>query len=306
MKFVILLEILFELLSKKSVSAKTLAEKYELSVRTIYRYMETLESAGVPLYTTRGKHGGFSIVDTYRLPSTFMTETEYRETIDALTSFESSLPSKALQSAILKLQSSVKYHSTDVDIKSGNLIIDAGPWGDAIGYKNKLTIIKKCIDENLELEISYHDRNGEITERVIEPHLILFKQGLWYVYAYCHLRNDFRFFKTGRIAKAIITNNRFARKKIDTSALPLDFWNSVNGVETVMEISPAIVSDVEEWIGVENVSKDKDKYIARATLPLDNGLVSKILSFGKGIKVISPSELKDQITDAIEQLKELY
>ena len=195
MKYEIMIRILFDLLSKKCVKATYLADKYEVSTRTIHRYINCLELAGIPIYTVRGNQGGFSIVDTFKLSSSFMTEKEFEQTISALTSFHQSVPNQVLESAINKLKAVIKNESSGFNIKSGDLIIDAGPWGDTIGYKNKLITINQAVESNKQLSMIYHDRNGTVSERVVDPHIIVFKQGLWYVYAYCHLRNEFRFFK---------------------------------------------------------------------------------------------------------------
>ena len=298
MKFEIMLGILFELLSKKCVKASYLAEKYEVSVRSIHRYINGLEMAGVPIYTLRGNQGGFAIIDTFKFASTFLTRNEYEQTINALSAITSSVPDKVLSSAINKFKSSVRNEFSGFDIKSGNLIIDAGPWGDTVGYKSKLVVIQTAIEETKKLLIKYHDRNGDVTERVIEPHVIVFKQGLWYVYAYCHLRNEFRFFKTGRIEHATILSEKFNRRNIHDQDLPLNFWhNSVEASEITMQISKNCLSDVEEWLGIENVKSIGGKHFATVKLPFDKGLVSKIMSYGDGIKVLSPIELVDEIKE---------
>ena len=191
---------------------------------------------------------------------------------------------------------------TGIDIKSGNLIIDAGPWGDAVGYKVKLSILQKCIESCNLLSITYHDRNGDITERVIEPHVIVFKQGLWYVFAYCHLRNEFRFFKTGRIHSANLLKTTFVRQNIDKVDVPLDYWNTTKEVFNVkLIVNKTVLSDVEEWLGIENVELVNGEYYANIKLPIDNGLISKILGFGDGVKVIEPKFLKEKIIEIIPE-----
>ncbi len=306
MKFEIMLSILFELLSRKTISAKYLAEKYEVSTRSIYRYISALENAGVPLYSTQGKNGGFSIVDSYRLSSTFLTKDEFEKAINVLNGVKEGMNDKTLESVITKLKGSVKFEYSGFDVKGGNLIIDAGPWGDAVGYKQKLALIQKSIDERLPLEITYHDRSGNLSNRIIEPHVIVFKQGLWYVYAYCRKREDFRFFKTGRIEKANLLATPFVRREINNSELPLNWHESVPCEEVEMLVDKSVLSDVEEWLGVENVSYQKGKYVAYAKLPYDLGLVSKIMSFGKGITVLSPQKLVDEIKSSAKELLKNY
>ncbi len=307
MKYEIMIRILFDLLSKKCVKASYLADKYEVSTRTIHRYINCLELAGIPIYTVRGNQGGFSIVDTFKLSSTFMTEKEFEQTISALTSFHQSVPNQVLESAINKLKAVIKNETSGFNIKSGDLIIDAGPWGDAIGYKSKLSVIQKSLDQNKKLKISYHDRNGDVTERTIEPHVIVFKQGLWYIFAYCELREDFRFFKIGRIESANLLPDSFTRRDLTEADLPLNFWHeNMDTCDIVFEVDKKCLSDVEEWLGIENVNHYKDKYIATAKLPFDSGLISKVMSYGNGIKVIEPKELKDKIILATEEILKSY
>lgn len=307
MKFEIMLGVLFELLSKKCVKAQYLAYKFEVSVRSIHRYINCLELAGVPIYTIRGSNGGFAVIDTFKLTSSFMTEKEFNETINALTAICDSVPNKILNSAVNKLKSTIKNERSQLNLKSGNLVIDAGPWGDAVGYKNKLTIIQKSIEDCQKLYVKYHDRNGEITDRIIEPHIIVFKQGLWYVFAFCNLRNEFRFFKTGRIEQANVLEEKFTRRDLSAIEIPLNFWeNSIESTDVMLEIDKTCLSDVEEWLGIENVSLINGKHIASVKLPYDNGLVTKIMSYGSGIKVISPQNLIDDVKKCAKQIMEKY
>ena len=307
MKFEIMFGILMELLAKKCVTASYLAEKFGVSRRSVYRYISAVENAGVPIYHLRGQDGGFGIMDTYKITSTFMTVNEFEQVIKALTAITEGIPDKVLDSAIMKLKATVKNEFSGFDIKSGNLIIDGGPWGDAQGYKSKLLVIKQCIEDKKQLFIRYHDRSGKVTERVIDPYLIVFKQGLWYVYAYCNLRKTFRFFKTGRIERAAVLDSAFIRQDISRQELPLDFWhNNTAARDVVLEISPKCLSDAEEWLGIENVHSERDKYIARIKLPYDDGLVSKIMGYGDGIKVLSPKELQDKIKECAAGLIKLY
>ncbi|MBP5466461.1 MAG: YafY family transcriptional regulator [Clostridia bacterium] len=296
MKFEIMTDILFDLLANRNVKASELARKYGVCTRTIFRYLNCLDGAGVPLYTVRGRNGGIRLVDTYRMSSTFMTVKEFEQVINSLTAIVSGVPDKTLASAINKLKATVKPEYGGFDVKSGNLIIDGGPGGDTVGYKAQLPVIEKSLNETIELFIRYHDRNGTVSERTIEPHVIVFKQGIWYIYAYCRLRNEFRFFKTGRIETAVIRDKKFVRRDLSEQDLPLDFWhNSVKAERVVMEIDKSVLSDVEEWLGIENVKQNGDKFFADVSLPFDDGLVSKIMSYSSGLKVLSPDTLKDKI-----------
>ena len=261
----------------------------------------------MPIYSIRGANGGFAVVDTYKLSSTFMTQKEYELTINSLLAIAENMPDKILTGVIDKLKANCRNESSGFDLKSGTLVIDASPWGDTNGYKSKIAVLKDSIEKNKKLIISYHDKNGEITLRTIDPHLIVFKQGLWYVFAYCYLRKEFRLFKVGRIEHATILDQTFVRQDISNLTLPLDFWHDkYNKVNILLEISKKVKSDVEEWLGIENIYERNGKIYAEATLPFDNGLVSKIMSYGNGIKVLEPSQLKEQIINASKLILEQY
>ena len=305
MKYELMLRILFELLSKRTVQATYLAQKYEISVRTVYRYIECIEYAGVPIYTKRGNTGGFCIMENYRLPAGFLTKTEYTEVISALKGLNEHVENKTITTVINKLLSLIKKEYYNVDIKSGHLIIDSSSWADANEYKDKLTLIENSIENKLMIEINYLDRNGEKSVRLIEPHNIVLKQGLWYVFAYCNLRNEFRLFKIGRIEKLTLLKETFEKRPIP-EILPFENWYLADNTELVeFEVDEKIAPDVEEWLGVNNVKKG-DKITAKANLPIDDILIGKILSFGDGLRVVSPKHLKDDIKKKIQNIIKYY
>lgn len=305
MKTEVLISLLFDLLAEKQISAPQIAKRYGVSTRTALRYIDTLSLAGVPVVATRGQSGGFSILDTYKLPAGFLTKEEYEAVIDALTAVNGQLNSAKLRSGTEKLRATTKKSDRPLQISSGNLIIDAGHWGDTGMYKKKLTFAEQCIEESKVMFIRYHDRTGETSERFIEPHALLFKQGLWYIYAFCRLRQAFRFFKLGRIEQAKATEETFSRRempKADFSA----WYGAGQSVLARFEIKKSALSDFEEWVGIENIRENNGNYFAEVALPDDSGLVSKILTFGTGIKVLSPPELKEKVINAAKSVAAHY
>ena len=123
MKYEIMLRILFELLSKKCVKASYLANKYEVSVRSIHRYINCLELAGVPIYTVRGNNGGFAIMDTYKLGATFMTQKEFEQTITTLTAITNSVPNAELNSVINKLKATSRHEYETLILRAEILLL---------------------------------------------------------------------------------------------------------------------------------------------------------------------------------------
>ena len=307
MKIQYLIEILFLLLSREKVSAKYVAERFSISVRTAYRYFDEL-SLCVPIYNERGRNGGYSISKTYKIPSTYLGVDESDFLLNLLNGMNNEVTSPILQRIIDKLTSIAKKSKSNLTIDFGNLVIDGGPWGNTDSYKETLTFLESCIENREQITIDYRDREGLSSRREIEPHTIILKQGLWYCYAYCHLRNEFRLFKVGRIEGANLTGKTFTRRSTDNLKDALkDWYESLDCEEMELVLDPTVKADVEEWLGVDKVfTKSNGEIIANANLPIDDTVSSKILSFGNKVKVVSPIKLKEMVIKTAKAVTELY
>lgn len=302
-----LIEILFILLSRDKTTAKYIAERLNCSIRTVYRYVDKL-SICVPIYNTLGRNGGFAISDTYKIPSAFFTKEESDFLKNLLNGIKSELNSPMLEKIIDKISSISKNSEKAQSIDFGNLILDGGPWGNTESYKQTLAFLEKAIEDTSIISIGYRDREGVLTEREIEPHTIILKQGLWYCYAYCHMREKFRLFKIGRIEKAKDTGKNFERRSTENLKETLKEWYDTLKSETVdLEVDLTAKADVEEWLGVDKVFTTSNGLIkASANLPIDEVLASKILSFGNKVKVVSPISLKKKIAQIAKEVADNY
>ena len=307
MKIQALIEILFILLSKNKVSAKYLAERLGVSLRSVYRYIDEL-SIALPIYNTRGRNGGFSVSETYKLPASFFTKEESEFLTGVLNGMNNEVNSQILSKILDKITAITKKSNENTTLDFGNLIIDGGPWGNVEGYKESVTFFENAIENKKIVRISYLSRNGIISERDVEPHTLILKQGLWYVYAYCLSRKEFRLFKLGRIEKANDTGKVFIRRSIEKIKETLNEWYENLSVESVsLKIDKTAKADVEEWLGVDKISKLKDgNIVANFNLPIDDILVGKILSFGNKVKVEEPKLLKKLVKTAAEEVIKLY
>lgn len=295
MKFQIMLGILFTLLNKRKVSATELAAKYDCSPRSIYRYVDEMTIAGIPIDVIRGANGGIYISDAFKLPKGFLSKEEYGRTIAALYAMYDQLDDPTLLSAINKLSSQAKQEKCDLTL-SGNILVDSGTWGDSTRFSQKLSLMERAIEGHIAVEIDYVSREGKHTQRKILPHLLVLKQNLWYVYAYCTTRDAFRLFKLGRIRTLFETEETFQPIPFSREDVPLQFWHDGNeGIFVTFAVLPEALACAEEWLGIENIVKREDGYFAEVTLPDDESLIGKILSMGAGVKVLSPESLKQRI-----------
>ncbi|MBQ9728628.1 MAG: YafY family transcriptional regulator [Clostridia bacterium] len=308
MKFYYLLDILFELLAKRKVTATYLAEKHDISVRSVYRYVDLL-SINVPIYVKRGRDGGICISDSYKLPVGFMTKEEYESAMEALDAMYSQLPEERFLAAKHKLSAQIKTETRDLTLSGeiGSILVDSGTWGDTRTFSEKVRLFQECIRDKTVVEIEYHSRAGEKTQRKIEPHVLVFKQGVWYVFAFCYKQRAFRLFRLGRIFSSLKTAETFRRRPFEREDIPLRYWiTDSNSVDARFEISEGAFADAQDWLGGENLRKKDEKWYADVTLPDDEALVRKIIGLGSGIKVLSPDFLKERVASAAKNIAELY
>ena len=307
MKYEILIEILFLLLSRDKVSAKYIADKFGISLRTVYRYIDEL-SVPVPIYNVRGRNGGYSIADTFKLSSSFLTKEDKDYLISVLKNLDKTVDSNRLKRIITRIEAVSNKNDKEVPLNFGNLIIDGSAWGSTDAYKQTLSLIQKCIENCTLLRITYGSRKGDSTERIIEPHTLLLKQGLWYCYAFCTLRNEFRLFKIGRIESALILDKTFERRDIGNLEETFAEWyQNLSMVDLDIEIDESIRHDVEEWLGVDKVYTSSTGIVkASCKVPHNNDVTAKILSFGDKIKVINPVELKKEVISVMKKTLKIY
>ena len=306
MKYQIMLKIMMLLLSKRKITAKEIAERYDISVRSVYRYVEELNVCGVPVDVARGRYGGLTIADTFRLPTGYFTREEYAAAINALDAMASQVHSESLDSAREKLASRQKNERADLSV-SGNIIVDGGTWGDTKKFSDKMQVVEEAMHGAKSLMIDYISREGEHSRRVIDPHVLIFKQNVWYVYAFCHTKQEFRTFKIGRIRKASFTGGTFEKRQIKRSEIPLDFYYPEGKlIPVTLEIAKADLPDVEEWLGIDNIEPRGNSFVAEVTLPDDSRLLSMILSYGGAVKVLSPLSLKEKVISAAGNILKQY
>lgn len=302
MKYDVMMKILMLLLQKRKLTATEIADRYDVSVRSVYRYIEELTVCGVPVDVARGRYGGITIADTFRLPAGYFTREEYSATINALDAMASQISDEHLISARAKLESRQKSEKREMSV-CGNVIVDGGTWGDSAKFSEKMHVCEQAVNECKSLHIDYISRGGEHTKRTIDPHVLIFKQNVWYVWAFCHAKQEFRTFKIGRIKSASFTGKEFKKREFTRDDIDLNFnRKSDELIDVTLKIEKSSLADAEEWLGIDNIEPRGNGFIARLTLPDDNVLVNKILSYGGAVSVVEPAELKARVKDAARKI----
>lgn len=306
MKVQILLQILFRLLRTRKANAAELARETEVSERSIHRYVEELSVAGVPIDIIRGRKGGICLPDTYRLPSNFFTKEEYAAAVNALSALYEQLHDDALRTALEKLTRQQKSDARDLTL-SGNILVDSGTWGDAYGFSETLKFLESAAEARACVDMTYVDREGTVSRRTVEPHLLIYKQNIWYLYAWCRKRDSFRLFRVGRIRGARDTGERFERRHFERADLPLKFrFEDKELVRLRLAVQKAALPDVEEWLGMGSVRAEGEEIFAEAEVPDGGVLLSKLLSFGGSVRVLEPPHIAAQLRERAAAVCGLY
>ncbi|MCI9447774.1 MAG: YafY family transcriptional regulator [Lachnospiraceae bacterium] len=198
--------ILSILLQKSIVTAPYLAERFEVSRRTISRDIEDLCKAGIPIATRQGVNGGISIMEDYKIDKTLLTDTELRDVLAGLRSLESVNTTNRYGQLMEKLSAG----SSDFMAGNQSVLIDLSSW-----YKDslapKIEQIRTAIEDGRELTFVYYSPKGE-SSRCIEPYYLIFRWSSWYVWGWCKQREDFRLFKLNRMEELSVLGKAFARR----------------------------------------------------------------------------------------------
>lgn len=289
-----LFEILYILLQKKKVTAKELAEKFEVSTRTIYRDIETLSSANIPIYMSKGKDGGISILEEYVLNKSILSEEEQNQILFALQSLEKM--NVQTDKDVLEKMSTIFNKKVNDWIK-----IDFSNWSSS--KENTFQIIKSAILNKQLIEFTYYNSASEENLRIVEPLQIWFKDKSWYLISYCRLKKDYRFFKLTRMKKIKLLEEHFEREMPKLQEEKRNLKNILLELEISKEISYRVYDEFESN---EITKKDDGNFIIKVEFPENEWVYSFILSFGEYVKVLSPEYAKNIVKEKLIKTLENY
>lgn len=303
-----MLGIIVLLLNRDKISAKKLSERFEVSVRTIYRDIESINMAGIPIVSHAGSKGGFGILENYRLDRQILSIEDMTSIITALKGVGTSLGDNDLDNIAEKILSLVPREKIEtVNKHFEEIVIDIAAWGFREKSKEYLKILQSAISENYLVKFSYRNMRGEILQRIVEPMTVIFKGYAWYLFAFCKARNDYRLFRLSRMDNLEIVNQKFQRRNISYKEYFSNPENIVTTVDLVLKFSPEVRIRVEEYFeeGVVKYTSD-GSMIVSISFPEDEWVYSTILSFGEYVEVISPPHIRKIVSEKADKISSIY
>lgn len=300
MKIDRLIGILAILLQQDKVTAPYLAEKFEVSRRTINRDIEAICKAGIPLVTTQGQNGGISIMDGYRVDRTLLTSSDMKAILAGLRSLDSVCGTNRYQQLMEKFSAG----NSNLLISGGHIAIDLSSW-----YKSslspKIELIQSAIEGNRKIGFNYYSPKGE-SRREIEPYLLVFQWSSWYVWGYCGDKRDYRMFKLNRMLELVCTGEIFEARELPEFKIEND--NIFRGsLEVTALFEPEFKWRLIEEYGPDSFEEQADgKLLFRFWFMDKESTFGWLLSFGNHVELISPAELRDEMGKIVKEIAKKY
>ena len=300
MKIDRLIRILSVLLQEEKTTAPELAERFEVSRRTIDRDIEDLCRAGIPIQTTQGTGGGISIMVGYRMDRTILTSKDMQMILAGLRSLDSVSGSSYYSQLMEKIRAGSSEFVTGRD----SLLIDLSSW-----YKDslapKIETIQDAIGDRHLIRFRYYAPSGE-SERMVEPYYLVFRWSSWYLWAWCRDRKDFRLFKLNRMDHVCKTETVFECRK---AALP-DLSNEKifpGGIRVKVLFSPEMKWRLVEEFGPECFTESDDgRLLFTADYTDMDNLITWMMTFGDKAEVLEPKEAREKIVQMAQKMITIY
>ena len=292
-----LFKMVYYLLEKGRATAPELSEKFEVSIRTIYRDIDVISSAGIPIYATQGKNGGIFIDDGFTMDKSFFTEEEREHILNALQGIIAT-DGKNADELLTKLGALFQMKFTNW------IEVDFSDWVQNKPTQDIFNLIKNAIFGKNVISMKYYGGNGKITERRVKPLKLIFKSKSWYLYGFCLMRNDYRFFKLTRIKSLEILTETF---------LPIPIPSNI---ESQIKIEKAINAKLkfdkhaafrvyDEFTDQVTEDEQGNLYV-QVDLPDNDILYSYIFSFAEHVEILEPQSLRERINAKIEEMQKKY
>jgi predicted DNA-binding transcriptional regulator YafY len=291
-----LFEIIYILLERGTVSARELSERFEVSVRTVYRDVEHLSTSGIPVYMAKGRNGGIRLLPNFVLDKTVLTKKEKDEILASLAGLSATGRQEA-DEALQKLaplfgQSDCNWIEVD---------FNGWSWGETL--RERFSLIKDAILIRQPLSFTYYGTSGEQTTRVIEPLRLVFRGQAWYVYGYCRTRGEDRFFKLTRMEDIVRLDELFTRtapEKITRPALPQP---SLAKLEVVFKAHPSMAYRIYDEYPHNCIRKEPDgSLVVSVKLTEGEWLLPYLVSYGEHIELLEPANLRQELCTKLETL----
>lgn len=311
MKIDRLLGILSVLANTDRITIKELAERFEVSKRTIFRDLDTLNQSGVPIVAYSGIGGGVSLLEGYKLKNNILSKDDIKNIFTALNGLMSIDEGNDLTNLMAKLVP----EETSMIFSESDYVIDLSSWFQDSITQEKVSDLHKAIKNRKCIYLEYISKRSR-RARIIHPYKLVFKQAYWYLYAFCEDNQEFRLFKVNRIATYKIMDTSFSYKMVEKIDFKKDFGiglffseNQKSLFEVILEYditNEFFITDKIDAKFFHRMNSKKDKGQIIFSVSDLEWAADLVFSLQDKVKVIAPSELKEILKARIKRINEIY
>ncbi len=308
MKIDRLVSIIMILLDKEKIGAKELADMFEVSPRTIYRDIDAINMAGIPICSTAGVGGGFEILQSYKIDKNVFSSADLSTILMGLSSISNMVRGNELINALTKVKSFIPAEKVkDIELRANQIRIDWSTWISNSNIQQNMEIIQASLQESRLISFEYVAHHGQKSMRTVEPYQLVLKNSNWYFQGYCYKRNDFRLFRLSRILKIHMEKDTFIPRNFEKSTLDFEEIFDVIPIRIKLRIHESIMDRLLDYCSYEHFSPvDDEYYIVDFPFVENDYNYDLLLSFGLKCECLEPLHIRKEMQRKTQALASKY
>ena len=292
-----LFQIVYLLMENEHLSARELANKLEVSVRTINRDIEKLSEARIPIYTTRGRDGGISLLPDFVLNKKVLSQEEKSGILSSMR-LMGTVAYDDEKEALQRLEDFFG------EVAQDWIEIELDTWGDGNFDKERFRLLKNAVLTRKKVIFDYV-KMGDVSHRKVRPCKLVFRSQAWYLYAFCEERQDFRYFKFHRMNHLTVTEERFEPLSVPKAETG-HYVKQEDTFRAIVAIDKCMAYRAFDELYMAKVEEEQDRFIFTIENADESWFLNYILSYGPYAEVLSPVNIRDKMVHAIELLSQKY
>ncbi len=296
-----LVQMVFYIASHGHVTAKELSDHFQVSTRTIYRDINTLTIAGIPVMSVKGSGGGISLIDGYTIDRSLLSKEEQQSVCQGLQILEATKYPDA-QMALNKIRAVFRN-----SLEAEWLDVDFSYWGSAEQEKIKISDLQYAIVNKHRITFQYFNSELERSERTIEPLRLAFKSHAWYIIGYCRMKEEIRTFRLSRMRQLKVMPEIFERELPSGYSFTSECKEGCNIPALKLKFSPEIAYRLYDEFQEEEICLcDDGNYYVTVQYELNNWTLHYLLSFGEYVEIVEPEEARDMLRERAASIVKIY
>lgn len=303
-----LVSIIMILLDKERIGAQELADMFEVSPRTIYRDIDAINMAGIPVCSVPGVGGGFEIMRNYKIDNKVFSTADLSALLMGLSSLSNMMRDNELVHALAKVKSFIPAEKAkEIELKVNQIHIDVSPWMGNGNTQPYLEMIKAALQESKLLSFEYIAHHGNSTVRTVEPYQLVLKGSNWYLQGYCHKKEDFRLFRISRMSNLQMLDEVFTLRTYQKPAL--DFAEILDTMQSKIKIRihKSVMDRVLDFCSYEYFVPDGNEHYIVDFPFIENDYYYNILfSFGDQCECLEPFHIRAEMKRRIHDMAVIY